>query len=220
MEEKILSKTHCFQLKKGTLLSNEQQEEIAVLIYDTDPYIYPVLFGEGEQGIARCKGILPDVFESGKDAMFLKENLFVAEYEGRIVGLVLWCKGELVWDPTALLKTAREKGIPLVEKTVRLVSKEYVESSYSANSLPEPTILSLINVCIEKSMRNLGIGGALMRAFIAEHAQEEMQLCVLADNLPAIKLYENCGFKAVREEEGFALINPKPLCLTMIREPN
>ena len=71
----------CRQLSETDYLSVSQYKCISELIFDTDPYIYPALFGEGSAGITNACKLLPIVFESGEDCMFRKQNLFVL-YKG------------------------------------------------------------------------------------------------------------------------------------------
>ena len=57
----------------------------------------------------------------------------------------------------------------------------------------------------------------MMTAFMAEHKAEPMELCVLADNPGAIRLYENMGFKITNCALGFSLSESKPKCYDMTR---
>ena len=205
------------QLSKEKSISKEQYEAISELIYDTDPYIYPVMFGDGSKGKQCAIQLLPTVFENGQDEMFSKDNLYVVERDKDVIGLILWYKGELIWNPESLLKIAEYKKIRLDKEKIELVRKEYVESCYKNNELSIRETVSLINVCVGKEMRGLGIGSMLLKSFINNHIGEEMELTVLANNAPAVKLYQKFGFKTVRKEEGFALVPKKPLCLTMQR---
>lgn len=210
----------CTQLSSKTILSEEQYNKIAELIFETDPYIYPVMFGTGNEGVLCAKALLPLVFESKQDSMFSKDNLFVIEKGKQIAGLILWHKGKLHWNIDALIEIASQNGIKVVKDNIEIVRKEYVEDCYVNNDLLASDTLSLINICVDKRMRGQGIGKLLLSSFIKEHANERIELTVLADNLPAIRLYKNNGFEKVSEEAGFALITPKPMCLTMLREPN
>ena len=58
----------------------------------------------------------------------------------------------------------------------------------------------------------------MMTAFMADHPFETMELCVLADNIGAIRLYKDMGFRIVKQMLGFSISGPKPKCLEMIKE--
>ncbi len=205
----------CLQLSVDSPLLKEQYQTIAKLIYETDPYIYPALFGSGEQGPKNASLLLPEVFERGLDPMFSRENLFVVKKEEQILGLILWHKGKLNWDPSSLLEVAAEKSLPLNPEKVMLVKKEYVDACY-LNLPPEETDrIFLINVCIDANARGAGIGGFLLEHFLKEHPEIPMELAVLKRNMPAIRLYQKYGFTVTREEYGFSETSEKPRCYTM-----
>lgn len=220
MNSNIKKTVKCTQLSKRTVISKEQYDKIAELIFETDPYIYHVMFGDGSEGVQCAKALLPLVIESNQDSMFSKDNLFVIKKGEQVAGLILWHKGKLCWNTDALIEIADQNGIKIVKENIEIIRKEYVEDCYKKNDLLESNMLSLINVCVDKSMRGQGIGSLLLSSFINKHSNERMELTVLADNSPAIRLYKNNGFETILEQEGFALITPKPICLTMLREPN
>lgn len=205
------------QLKTDDVLTDGQYAAIAKLIYDTDPYIYPAMFGRGEKGIRRAAALLPSVFETGRDPMFAKGNLYVLEEGGEITGLILWHRGSLHWDAQALLDTAGRMGIRLNRRNVGLVKKGYVESCYDEGRAPDGSVVSLINVCVDREKRGRGSGGFLLENFIREHAGDKMELVVLCDNAAAVRLYEKHGFVIASRQEGFAVGPDKPMCFTMRR---
>lgn len=205
------------QADLNTHISENNYQRISCLIYDTDPFIYPALFGDGPAGKENAGRLLPPVFESGQDSMFSKENLFIAYLDDEAVGIVLWHKGSLVWDSSVLLDAGKEKGIRLVRKNVAAIQKEYVDSNYSQNGDGQDGPLSVINVCVAQEHRRKGIAGRMLDRFISEHDDENMELVVLADNIPAIALYCRRGFETVRKTKGFALSADKPDCLIMTR---
>lgn len=208
----------CVQLKSGDKIGRKQYADIAKLIYETDPYIYPALFGEGAEGVKNAAAILPEVFESGKDAMFSKQNLFVLLQGKNVAGLILWNRGPLNWDPEQFLRIAAENGVSLIKEDVYKVSLEYVDNCYSEGELRDCTVLSLINICVKRRKRGAGLGSIMLGAFINEHISEDMELVVLADNKAAVRLYEKFGFVTVSTRAGFPLDGARPLCCTMERK--
>ena len=204
------------QLNEETYVTPQQYADIAELIYHTDPYIYPAIFGDGNSGIEKAKIILPTVIESKKDTMFQKKNLFVAIFSGEIVGLILWHSGNLYWDCSELINVAKMNNIHLNKYRIKQVEKEYVSERYTGNDTNELPI-NIINVCVKTKCRHKGIASRLLESFIDEHLEDNMELTVLSENKNAISLYEKQGFSADQETKGFALSKQKPLCLIMKR---
>ena len=114
------------QLRPNEILDPNGIAQIADLVFDTDPYIYPCLFGDSEI----CAGILESTIRAGTDAMFKLENFFVAEESNRVIGLVLWEKGPLLWDSNTIELAFEELHLPLPEGFEK-VCQEYF-ASYAA----------------------------------------------------------------------------------------
>lgn len=201
------------QLHSDSIISKEQYERISELIYDTDPYIYPAMFGEN--GKETAIQLLPTVFENNQDAMFNKENLYIFKEckSDDIVGIILWVRGILDWDVKRFLTIAKNQNIDLPEENVWKVSNQYVDVRYDTQL--EKETISLINICISAEYRSLGLGRLMLNEFMHQHTGEAMELCVLEDNESAVRLYSNCGFVRKRTSDGFSLTEMKPVCLEM-----
>lgn len=205
-----LKKLRFKQLDEESELSAIELRTIAELVFETDSFIYPALF-DYEDALQ----IIPKLIEKNSDAMFRKQNLFLAYNDnGAVVGIILWHRGALRWNSSPMMNCAKELGISLLE-SFQLAEKEYF-ASYDEDS----DVLSIINVCVEESSRGNGIATAMLAAFIAEHPDEELELFTLKDNTPALKLYEGAGFGSVKELPGFSVTEPKPICLQMKRISN
>ena len=218
MKKENRDQMQCKQLSENDVISDRNYREIAKLVYHTDPFIYPPMFGEGEEGILCASKVLPALFETNQDEMFSKKNLYVIESDEQVMGLILWYKGTLRWNSELILRIADQMGIFLDREIIEVIGKEYVEACYAQRSAGEKERIALINVCVDEEARGLGIGSRLLESFVKEHLQEAMELTVLADNEAAVKLYQKCGFTVVREELGFAFTEVKPRCFSMIRE--
>ena len=205
----------CRQLRNSDSLTDEQYQNIATLIYETDPYIYPALFASNIQPLKAAHMILPQLIESNTDAMFRKDNLYICEDNSGVCSLILWHKGPLVWNTISLLDTASSMGIELIEANVKAVRKSYVAEIYNTDDASIRNTLSIINVCVDVNKRGLGIGGFLLSSFICDHVNESMELCVLADNDNAVNLYKRFGFVITKQYSGFSLGNIKPDCFEM-----
>ena len=205
------------QLNMNEILSDGQYDDISNLIYETDRYIYPALFYGESDPRNNALHILPHILKLGTDSMFNKERLFVGLEEYKIVGLILWIKGTLYWDADNFMLIASKLGIDLLKSNVYAVKDSYIEERYTIGNNSH---ISIINVAVHPEYRGQGVGHHLLKEFIEEHKEETMELCVLADNAPAISLYQNCGFKIASQTSGFSLGDDKPMCLDMIRHNN
>lgn len=240
--QRMMKMFNCVQLGTDSSRTNKQYIDISKLIYETDPYIYPALFGKEQNAIK----LLPDVIEDNQDKMFAKQNMYILlsdkkNNEREVVGLILWHSGKLGWDGERLLAAAEKVGVTLPTENVKRVREQYVDKRYKndnqaigdqpengqtpkgdqpkeSQSKDNQTIY-LLNVCIKKKYRGHGWGKYLLGEFIKEHVDKPMELAVLADNKLAIRLYEQCGFKIDQEVPGFSLTDDKPECWIMKRQP-
>ena len=194
------------QLTADTPMTREELLSVAHLIYGTDPYIYPAMCSAEE-----AEKILPRLLTDGVDAMFCKQNLFVARLQDRIISLILWHEGPLIWNKNAYLNTCKSENIP-VSPTFDQVAREYL----GAYDRPAAEV-SIINVCVVPDLRGKGVAAANLQAFISGRKEKSMELVTLKDNAAAVALYERNGFCVVREENGFAVGDVKPRCLVMRR---
>lgn len=212
-EDKIRRDSITFrQFDIDSCLSGRQMREIAGLIYDTDRYIYQGMFGSRQNAIK----VIPTLLSGNEDRMFRLSNLYVAVMEEEIVGLILWVKGKLQWNPGVLCEVLSNLGIE---------SPEYLNEVYSQylsryDSIDNYEKISLLNVCVDKKKRNAGIGRRLLMSFLEKHPKEDMELCVLKDNEGAVKLYQDCGFLVVEEYPGFSTNPIKPKAVGMTRVSN
>ena len=195
------------QLKENDNVDYNNLVRISELVYDTDPYIYPCVFSTREDAMR----LLPVMFQQGDDIMFHLNNCYVAEYEGKIVGLILWYKGPLDWDAHALFTYATASGISL-SPHLPLVRARYFESYRAAAT----DTISLINICVNKHFQNRGVCKQLLKSFISKHTGEKIELYVLSDNYPAKRVYAAAGFKTVKTIGAFSLDKDHLLCDQMI----
>lgn len=194
------------QLSTNSVLDEKELLSITQLIYDTDPYIYPAICSEAE-----AKKIFPRLLSAGTDLMFCKKNLFVARLNGDIVGIILWHNGPLLWDKKAFKEVCNSQNIPIAF-TFEQVAREYL-STYAKPSAN----ISIINVCVDASVRSRGIGAEMLQAFIARHEGESMELVALMENSIAIDLYKRNGFEILKKEYGFSVSATKPRVYIMSR---
>jgi len=186
---------HFRQLNNKLKITDANLKRIAGLIYDTDDYIYPHMFGRREN----AEIVIPQLLRGNKDIMFSLDNLFVCEWCEEIIGIILWYEGALEWSSEELCSAMEKEKIEPPDK-LDDVQKEYM-SGYNAGS--KNGVISILNVCLAPKARGQKIAPKMLLAFMEEHKEADMELCVLSDNDDAIELYEKCGFTKVREEKAY-----------------
>ena len=179
-------------LKDKPCITNVNLWEIAKLIYDTDEYIFPDMFGSKDMVLYA----LPHLFTSGKDNMFCPKNLFVCEMNNEIVGIILWCKGRLHWDSTEL-----EKLLVSLPHNFKAVKDEYIEGYAQTDD----NTISILNLCVDSNHRGKHIATDMLKAFLDKYVSDgdTAKLCVLCTNKYAVKVYEKCGFIIDKTEQAY-----------------
>lgn len=186
---------HFRQLNNKLKITDANLKRIAGLIYDTDNYIYPHMFGSREN----AEIVIPKLLRGNKDIMFSLDNLFVCEWCEEIIGIILWYDGALKWSSAELRKVMKEEGIE-IPCTLKDVQKEYM-SGYNAGSRDGK--ISILNVCLAPKSRGQKIAPKMLLAFLGEHKGADMELCVLTGNSEAVKLYRKCGFSITGRENAY-----------------
>ena len=181
----------------GQVREEQALQDVAGLIYDTDPYIYPAMFTSRKQAIE----VIPKMISVG-DTMFCSENIYIAEIRGRICGIILWHRGPLLWNPDVYRQCGGSS------EYIDEVCRRYF-STYS--SISRSTV-SIINVCT--SEHGKGIGTKMLHSFM-KREPGPYELYVLADNAHAIKLYSTVGFSVTETLQGFSLDNRGLPCFKM-----
>lgn len=195
------------QLEYGTDIK-DYGTDIAELIYDTDLYIYPAWFETKEN----AKRIISELLKCD-DEMFSCSNLFVALVEEKVIAIILWHKGSLLWNDLGFKEVVSKLKIP-ISKRFEEVKERYI-STYSN---VDQDIVSIINFCVKKEYRNQGVGQKILEEFLKVHGNEKVELCVLEENEAAVKLYEKNGFRCVEKYNGFSVDNINLPCLLMCRK--
>lgn len=196
------------RLEKGDL-SDNNLKTVCKLIFQTDPYIYPALFGTERDAIKILEKIIP----TDTDEMFSINNIYVAIEEEKIIALILWKKGSMNWNKRLFQENIKEIGIKLPD-TFELVCEKYFDS-YCDQSLEE--IVSLINVCVLKEYRKKGIAKKMLEVFLDENAEDKYELFCLEDNKSALSLYRSCGFKIISRQKAFTVNNYNIYSVRMMR---
>lgn len=207
-----MNSIYCYQLTAKSELTKDNYRQLAQLVYRTDVYIYPCVFNNESDAVT----VLANLLQSNLDAMFSKDNCFVATtHDGNILGMILWKKGPLIWDDGYLKSQAKHDGVEL-SPYFDLVKQRYFDSY---EEIPAD-LISLINVCVDPTVQGKGVGSIMVENFVREHENKKMELYVLSDNSPAIQLYtKHAQFEKIATIQGFSYDQRELPCLVMQRRP-
>lgn len=174
---------------------DDNMEDIAKLLYQTDPYIYPFWFNDDLDEAIRV--LVPEIKTPGFIYNF--ENCYVA-YDlatEKIVGLVC------AIDPTtdldydySRLEAVNDRYNFTINHYVKEIIKEVEEKHY----------MYLVNVSVDVDYRSQRIGSRMLTYFIEQMHQagfDEIGFDCLMHNLRAKNLYHSLGFKETSEGIGF-----------------
>ena len=175
--------------------NTDNMKEIAALIYDTDPYIYPFWFNDDRD--AGIEFLSKEIQKPG--FIFYYESFYVAydKIEEKIVGVV----GAI--DPTTDLEydySELEKINYRYNFTINHYLKELIKE------VKEKHYMYFTNVCVSVDYRSGGIGRRMLTYFIRQMHEagfDEIGFDCLMHNLRGKNLYHSLGFKEVSEGIGF-----------------
>ena len=174
---------------------DDNMEDIAKLIYQTDPYIYPFWF---KGGVEEAMRILPKyIVQPG--FIHYYENMYVAynKTNGHIVGLVcaIDYTMDLDFDYSELESLSPESKF-IVNKYIKLL----------INDTMEHKSMYVVNCCVDKEFRSKRIGTVMLGNFIKlmEGAgYDTIEFDCLLHNVRAKNLYHSLGFKEMFTGIGF-----------------
>ena len=170
-------------------------EEIASLIYQTDPYIYPFWF---KGGVEEAKKVLPK-YIADPGFIYYYENCYIAydKTTGHIVGLIcaIDYTTNLDYDYTELSNTNDEYAF-VVKNYIKLLIDE-VNGNKS---------MYIVNCCVDKTVRSKRIGSVMLGNFIKlmeKAGYDTIEFDCLLHNVRAKNLYHSLGFKEMYTGIGF-----------------
>lgn len=200
----------------GFARSIDNKKEIALCLYETDPFIYPEAFGDDRKDAV-------DVISKiiGMDgSLFDYCNLFLARYNGQVCGTVCLYSGNSKWDKNAIIKRIGSDFLPTEarEEGFEHASKGYFEL-YNREGFPEDTV-ELVAVCVEEGFRYKGIAKQMLKELFAQDIckNKKIKLTVLKSNIPAISFYKTLDFVETGAEDiGFGQKGQEPKTIEMER---
>lgn len=163
-------------------------QAVAGLIYDTDPYVFPFLFGPR----AGALHILSELFCREANP-FSYRYTTVAEVEGEIAGMLTG------YAPQQIDKQAEredfQRVLPFFAQLFMLPKLWILQPLLDKREI---TGRYIQNVCVLPTHRGKGIGSELIQRFCAQ-AQDAVWLDVEMGNKANRALYEKLGFRVVRK---------------------
>lgn len=188
---------------------NDDLKEIFKLIYSGDPYIYPDLFTDIENGFS----IFSRICTNPLSLFFVEHYRVVVDTDTQeILGLCTFYTPDVKWNPSIIEQAYIACGIHIPE-SFDSVSK-YFTQTYNYKHY----LVGACNVCVKEGHRGMHIGTFLLESLLEEIADEDVQLTVLKDNISAVKLYQKQGFVIVGEFMDYGGYNMPPVpCYQMYR---
>ena len=197
------------------LKSNDNLEKAADLIWQVDPYICPDFFGDRERA-----GKFGKVLFKNDGGMFDEKYVLVAEdtqEPGKLLGILVFLDNKVTsWD-CDVIKTATESLNIEMPENFNRCNEQYMKMIVDeAQKLPDG--IAEVEWCAtDINARGQGVAQAMFKTFLALPEYHEQHLVVLADNPPAIHVYEKMGFKIVSTQTGYPDDSVKTH--SMIRNP-
>ena len=178
--------------KDITIRSIEEGDDlnqIAKLIYLTDPYVYPNWFNSIEDGIKVIRQMID------LPTLYNKENITVAVMpNGWIAGIVVSKQAPFAEDINHIKKAFELSGVKIDERT------DFVFDAYYSKMGTSEDGYYIANVAVDDNYRKRGIAAAMMNYIMAEKSYCTLE-CVIA-NTGSWRLYQRLGYKIAFEYPG------------------
>lgn len=195
MKNRYLVEDNEIEFRRASV--NDNIEDIATLIYKTDPYIYPFWFNNNiNDAIAYLKKIILK-----PNNLFNIDNIYVAydRNSNHILGILCAIDKSLTFDNdyTEDIKVNHNYDFTLNNYVIP-IEKEVKEFDNQT--------IYISNVCVNEELRGKGIGSKLLGYFISQMEKQgfdKFELDCLLHNLRAKNLYHSLGFKEMKEIVGF-----------------
>lgn len=195
MKNKFLVENNEIIFRRASI--NDNLEQIASLIYKTDPHIYPYWFNNDMDEAIHC---LTKLIASPA-SLFSADNIYVAanKADSKIVGvLVAIDKSVYLSHNYDLFRDINSRHAFTIDNYVIPIEREI---DYFDNHT-----MYISNVCVDENIRGKGIGSYLLGYFISQMEKQGFDvfhLDCLLHNLRAKNLYHTMGFKEMKLIVGF-----------------
>lgn len=172
------------------LTLEDDLDQTAKLIYETDPYIYPYLFNDNkEEGIKVLKQMILN------DTIYNYKNIIVASFESKIVGIVVLKKTPIKISLEEMANSFIEAGAIIDERFKRVFNEYYLPME----SIDSGTYIA--NVCIDEAYYGCSISKYMLKQILKD--DETYHLEVIIANKVAVGLYQSLGFEIEYDYPGF-----------------
>lgn len=202
---------------------DDNKEEIALCLYETDPFIYPQAFGDDrEKAVKAISRII------GMDgSLFDYSNLYVARYNKQICGVCCIHDKDAEWKTEDIQKRIGDHVMDVEQSAegFKEVSDKYFLKIVN-QKLPDDEA-EFVAVCVEEGFRAKGIGKEMLQNLLKEERlkNKTVRLTALADNEKAIGVYKAVGFESEKDEwgkdkkeKGFGPRGSEPEIIEMVRD--
>lgn len=171
------------------LRDGDDFNQVARLIYLTDPYVYPNWFDSMDDGIKVIREMID------LPTLYNKENISVAvTSDGFIAGVLVSKQAPFVEDKKYVLKAFELAGVNVDKRT------DYVFESYYAKMGENEDGYYIANVAVDDNYRRRGIAAAMVSHVIKDKGHCSLE-CVIG-NPVSWRLYQRLGFKIAFEYPG------------------
>ena len=167
---------------------SDNLEQVAELIYKTDPYIYPYWFKKFKD----WKSVLVEQIKQ-EGSLFNFKNIIVALNENNVVGILvaLNTQTDLSFDYNVLTK---------VNKNFSYTIKKYLNN---IKDYIQDNTIYIPNICVDEKFRKQKVATNLIKFVKKKNPNKSLSLHCLSNNAPAVNLYLKSNFKIVGKQKGF-----------------
>ncbi len=163
--------------------------QVAKLIYLTDPYIYPYWFDNIEDGISVIREMI------NLPTLYNKENITVAvTSEGFIAGAMVSKRLPFTEKEDDIRSAFSLSGVKCDSRTHEIFEAYYEKMGEDDGGF------YIANVTVDSNYRKRGIAGALVD-YLLKKDEDCVLECVVA-NISSVRLYQRLGFKIAYEYPG------------------
>ena len=189
-------------------LPSDSMTKIAKYLHLTDPYIYPHICADPEdpawvEFIRLCTMTEGNVYHLSHLAVLLRGDEIIG------VACVTPCgKALTITQGIQVPAAISQRILPVVEGYFEPLSRE--NQLFSG--------FNIINICVDTAWQHRGLGKMLLDFCLERCQNAPVHLDVIADNAPALRLYERSGFQISSTYMGFTGNAEKLPCHHMIKK--
>ncbi|MBO5714864.1 MAG: GNAT family N-acetyltransferase [Clostridia bacterium] len=171
------------------LQDGDDINQVAKLIYLTDPYVYPNWFDSIDDGIKVIRQMID------LPTLYNRENITVAvTHDGFVAGVIVSKQTPFVEEISHIKQAFKLAGVKIDERT------DFVFDAYYAKMGMSEDGYYIANVAVDENYRKRGIAAAMMSSIIEPKSFCTLE-CVVA-NTVSLRLYQRMGYKIAFEYPG------------------